>query len=201
MRTGNGTRSRWRFWLLAAGFWLLSSCSRSSERSLTIAVNAGVEGTALKTAAKEWGAAHGVHIEVVELPYANLFEKEQLDLTSHTGAYDVMMLDDPWFPSMVEGGNLATLPRDPDSDFITTCVDVSRNPYRTGAYFALPYVGNAQLFFYREDLFLKYKLLPPKTWNEVLAAAKKIGDGEKMYGYVMRAAAGNAVVADFMPLL
>lgn len=187
------------FGLLAAVFGLLCSCSRVPQRSLTIAVNAGVEGTALKSAAQEWGAAHGVHIEVVELPYANLFEKEQLDLTSRTGAYDVIMMDDPWFPRMAEG--LAALPREPDADFIPTCLEVCRKPYRTGGYFALPYVGNAQLFFYRKDLFAKYKLAAPKTWDDVLAAAKTIGEGEKMYGYVMRAAPGNAVVADFMPLL
>ena len=35
----------------------------------------------------------------------------------------------------------------------------------------------------------------------MLAAAKTIGEREKMFGYVMRAAPGNAVVADFMPLL
>ena len=164
-----------------------------------MAVNAGVEGTALKQAAKEWGAAHGAHIEVVELPYANLYEKEQLDLTSRTGAYDVIMLDDPWFPQMA--GDLAKLPREPDPDFLSSCLRVCRQPYQTGSYFALPYVGNAQLFFYRKDLFEKYKLGAPKTWDDVLVAAKKIGEGEKMYGYVMRAAPGNAVVADFMPLL
>jgi multiple sugar transport system substrate-binding protein len=65
----------------------------------------------------------------------------------------------------------------------------------------LPYVGNAQLFFYRQDLFAKYAIAPPKTWDDVLAAAKTIGEKEKMFGYVMRAAPGNAVVADFMPLL
>ena len=53
---------------------LLASCSRTPEKTLTVAVNAGVEGTALKLAAREWGAARGVHVEVVELPYANLFE-------------------------------------------------------------------------------------------------------------------------------
>jgi multiple sugar transport system substrate-binding protein len=173
-----------------------SACSRAPEKSLTIAVNAGVEGTALKTAAKEWGDAHATRIEVVELPYANLFEKEQLDLTSRTGAYDVIMIDDPWFPRMVDG--LAVLPRDPDSDFIASCLTVCRAAGKT---LALPYVGNSQLFFYRKDLFEKYALNPPKTWDDVLAAAKKIGEGEKMFGYVMRAAAGNAVVADFMPLL
>lgn len=189
-----------RFYVLAV-FVCLAACNRTPERSLTIAVNAGVEGTALKTAAKEWGAAQGVKVEVVELPYANLFEKEQLDLSSRTGAYDVIMLDDPWFPRLVEGGNLAPLPREPDADFMASCRAVCRNPYAGGTYFALPYVGNSQLFFYRKDLFAKYSLPPPKTWDEVLAAAKKIGTGEKMYGYVMRAAPGNAVVADFMPLL
>jgi multiple sugar transport system substrate-binding protein len=186
-----------RFALLAilSPVCFLISC-RAPEKSFTVAVNAGVEGTALKTAAKEWGAAHGLRIEVVELPYANLFEKEQLDLNSHTGAYDVIMIDDPWFPRMAEG--LATLPREPDSDFVASCVAVCRSGEKT---LALPYVGNSQLFFYRKDLFAKYSLDAPRTWDEVLAGAKKIGEGEKMFGYVMRAAPGNAVVADFMPLL
>jgi len=192
---------RVRFLAPFFGLVLVAACNRGSEKTLTIAVNAGVEGTALKAAAKEWGEARGVRVEVVELPYSNLFEKEQLDLTSRTGAYDVIMLDDPWFARLVQGSSLAPLAREPDADFVSSCLDVCRNPYRTGTYFALPYVGNSQLFFYRADLFAKYGLAPPKTWSEVLAAARKIGSGEKMYGYVMRAAPGNAVVTDFMPLL
>jgi multiple sugar transport system substrate-binding protein len=180
---------------------LLVGCNRIPDKTLTIAVNAGVEGTALRAAAKEWGAAHATKVEVVELPYANLFEKEQLDLTSRTGAYDVIMMDDPWFPRLAEDGNLAPLPHDPDEGFVQTCLAVCRNPYGSGTYFALPYVGNSQLFFYRQDLFAKYNLAPPKTWHEVLSAAKTIGTQEKMFGYVMRAAPGNAVVADFMSLL
>jgi len=168
---------------------------------LTIAVNAGVEGTALKAAAQEWGAAHQTRIEVVELPYANLFEKEQLDLESRTGAYDLIMIDDPWFPRLASNDNLAPLPHDPDADFVQSCLNVCRYPATTGRYFALPYVGNSQLFFYRRDLFEKLKLNAPATWNDVLDAARKISGSEKMYGYVMRAASGNAVVADFMPLL
>jgi multiple sugar transport system substrate-binding protein len=180
---------------------LLAACSRSTERTLTIAVNAGVEGTALKLAAKEWGSAKGVQVEVVELPYANLFEKEQLDLTSKTGAYDVIMLDDPWFPLMLESGSIAPLPHTVDADFVASCVEVCKDPKHPGAQYAVPYVGNSQLFFYRKDLFAKYNLTAPQTWDEVLAAAKKIGAGEKMFGYVMRAAPGNAAVADYMGLL
>src|SRR5580704_3346957 len=115
----------------------LAACNRAPEKTLTVAVNAGVEGTALKLAAKEWGAARGVRIEVVELPYANLFEREQLDLTSKTGAYDVIMLDDPWFPMMLEGGNIAPLPHELESDFVASCVAVCKDPKHPGAPFAV----------------------------------------------------------------
>jgi multiple sugar transport system substrate-binding protein len=110
------------------------------------------------------------------------------------------MMDDPWFPLMSDNGNLAELPHAPDADFLPTCVEVCKRS-GDGRFFALPYVGNAQLFFYRQDLFAKNGIAPAKTWDEVLAAAKTIGEREKMFGYVMRAAPGNAVVADFMPLL
>jgi len=180
---------------------LLAACNRTPEKTLTIAVNAGVEGTALKLAAREWGAARGVRVEVVELPYANLFEKEQLDLTSKTGAYDVIMLDDPWFPLMLQGSLIAPLPHPLDADFIASCVEVCKDPKHPDVHFAVPYVGNSQLFFYRKDLFAKYGLAAPQTWDDVLGAAKKISAAEKIFGYVMRAAPGNAAVADFMPLL
>ncbi len=178
---------------------LLAGCGNEPS-ALTIAINAGVEGDALKAAAGEWGARNRTRVEIVELPYANLFEKELLDLTSRTGAYDIIMMDDPWFPRMAENSQLAPLDKQPDADFLTSCLDVCREPYRTGAYYALPYVGNSQLFFYRKDLFDKHSLAAPATWNDVLAAAKKIGAAEKMFGYVMRAAPGNAVITDFMPL-
>jgi multiple sugar transport system substrate-binding protein len=178
---------------------LLAGCSRSgSEKVLTIAVNAGVEGSALKAAAQEWGDLRHTRVEVVELPYANLFEKESLDLQSRTGAYDVIMMDDPWFPKLAGDSGLNPLPRAPDGDFLPSCLAVCRN---AGTYFALPYVGNSQLFFYRKDLFDKYKLGPPERWETILADGKTIGAGEKMFGYVMRAAPGNSAVTDFMPLL
>lgn len=178
---------------------LLVGCGNEPP-ALTIAINAGVEGNALKAAAAEWGVRNRMRVDIVELPYANLFEKELLDLSSRTGAYDIIMMDDPWFPRMVENCQLAALEKQPDADFLASCLDVCRAPYRAGTFYALPYVGNSQLFFYRKDLFDKHGLAAPATWNDVLAAAKKIGAAEKMYGYVMRAAPGNAVITDFMPL-
>jgi multiple sugar transport system substrate-binding protein len=47
-----------------------------------------------------------------------------------------------------------------------------------GPLYALPYVGNSQLFFYRKDLFEKHSLEKPATWDDVLAAAKTIHEKE-----------------------
>ena len=95
----------------------------------------------------------------------------------------------------------------PDSDFVDTSVALCRHPYESGPLYALPYVGNSQLFFYRKDLFEKHSLKALETWNDVLAAVKTIhekettgANGGRIHGYVMRAAQGNAAVADFMPI-
>jgi len=60
--------------------FLLAGCAPKPTSTLTIAINAGVEGDALKAAAVEWGDKSGTQVEVVELPYSNLFEKLLLDL-------------------------------------------------------------------------------------------------------------------------
>lgn len=193
----------------------LSCTTQPSRKQLTLAVVSGVEGEALKQAARDYEVQTGTDIEIAEFPYTNLFEKELIDLKSRTGAYDLIMLDDPWFPRFANENVLTELTpllqkrgqSGPDSDFVEASLAVCRHPYQTGALFALPYVGNSQLFFYRKDLFEKHSLKAPATWEDVLAAAKTIheketegANGSKVYGYVMRAAQGNAAVADFMPI-
>lgn len=196
----------------------LSSCTRNPQpvrKQLTLAVVSGVEGEALKQAALDYEAQNNVDIEIAAFPYTNLFEKELIDLKARTGAYDLIMLDDPWFPRFANEQLLTELTpllqkrgqSDPDSDFVETSVALCRHPYQAGSLYALPYVGNSQLFFYRKDLFEKYSLKAPETWNDVLTAAKTIhekestgANGGRIHGYVMRAAQGNAAVADFMPI-
>jgi len=200
--------------LLAA----LSACTRNPQphqKQLTLAVPSGGEGEALKQAARDYEAQTNVHIDIAQLPYQNLFEKELIDLKSRTGAYDLIMLDDPWFPRFASEQLLTDLTpllqqrgqSNADSDFVATSIALCRHPYQTGPLYAFPYVGNSQLFFYRKDLFEKHSLKPPATWDDVLAAAKTIhekesagANGGQIYGYVMRAEQGNAAVADFMPI-
>lgn len=197
---------------------LLDGCKSAGTgaKQLSLAVNSGVEGDALKQAARDYESLTGVRVNIAEFPYDNLFEKEQIDLTAATGAYDLIMLDDPWFPRFASEQLLTDLTplfqkrgqTSPDEDFIRSSIALCKHPYETGATYALPYVGNSQLFFYRKDLFEKYNLKEPATWNDVLTAVTTIDErersgspgGGRVYGYVMRAARGNSAVADFMPI-
>lgn len=183
---------------------------------LNLAVNAGVEGDALKQAAHDYEAQTGVRVNISEFPYDDLFSKELIDLKTGTAAYDLIMLDDPWFPRFAAEQLLSDLgpllqkrgQNGPDADFVASSIALCRHPYETGSLLALPYVGNSQLFFYRSDLFKKHNLNQPATWDDVLAAARTIDEREKhgapgggaVRGYVMRAARGNSAVADFMPI-
>ena len=89
-------------------------------------MNSGVEGDALKQAALDYEAQTGIHINIAEFPYANLFEKELIDLKARTGAYDLIMLDDPWFPRFASQQLLTELTpllqrrgqTGPDDDFV-----------------------------------------------------------------------------------
>jgi multiple sugar transport system substrate-binding protein len=222
-RKGNNSVFAPRFVVITILLSLLmlpfSACQRGGGgggKQLTLAVNSGVEGAALKQAARDYEAQTGVHVNIAEFPYANLFEKELVDLNARTGAYDLVMLDDPWFPKFAAQNSLTDLTplyekrglKGPDDDFVPASIALGRHPYETGALYALPYVGNSQLFFYRKDIFEKHNLKEPATWDDVLAAARTISEreasgapnGGRMHGYVMRAAQGNAVVADFMPI-
>jgi multiple sugar transport system substrate-binding protein len=197
----------------------LSACKDSGSATsvlLSLAVNAGVEGDALKQAARDYEAQTGVRVNISEFPYDDLFSKELIDLKAATGAYDLIMLDDPWFPRFATEELLTDLGpllqqrgrNGPDADFVGSSLALCRHPYETGTLFALPYVGNSQLFFYRGDLFKKHNLKEPAAWDDVLNAAKTIDERERdgapgggaVHGYVMRAARGNSAVADFMPI-
>ena len=220
MRTGPRFQS---VMVLTLGILCIASCLTisckgpgSDSAKLTLAVNSGVEGDALKDAARDYEALKGIKVSIAEFPYDNLFEKELIDLTAATGAYDLIMLDDPWFPRFATERLLADLGQSyqrrgqqgPDSDFVASSIALCKHPYEKGDLYALPYVGNSQLFFYRKDLFERHNLKPPSTWDEVMAAAKTIDEqernsapgGGRVYGYVMRAARGNSAVADFMPI-
>ena len=139
------------------------------------------------------------------MPYDNLKETIVLDVRNNSGAYDLVMMDDPWMPEFGQANLLTNLDayftEGIDPDFVPTTIDLSREPYGTGSLYALPLIGNVQMFFYREDLIDKYNLTPPENWDDVVAIAEVITREEPdTFGYALRGQRGNPIVSNYLPL-
>ncbi|MBD3307664.1 extracellular solute-binding protein [candidate division KSB3 bacterium] len=184
----------------------------AAEHKIVIAGRDGTYGEALQVAVDAYKEQNpDVEIELLKLPYAGLMDKVVIDLKESTGAYDLLMMDDTWVTGFGSANwltNLTQLYQDKDMeldpDFVGAAVDAARYPYERGTapVYGLPFVGNVELFVYREDLFEKHGLTaPPQTWDDVLNAAKTVAEQEEgVYGVVFRGTKGNPITSGFLPI-
>jgi multiple sugar transport system substrate-binding protein len=150
-----------------------------------------------------------VEFEILKLSGSALFEQTVVDLRSGAGSYDIVLIDDPNAPQYMAAGWLADLDAmyaergmELDSDFIGPAVGVGRYPADSGTLYALPHVGNVELFAYRTDLFDEYNLPAPDRWDQVLAAAQTLAEREEdVTPILFRGSKGNPIVTGFLPIL
>ena len=179
---------------------------------LTMAVVAGGETKGLKAILPIWEKEKGVKIELIEYPYSTLYEKLVTAFQANAPTFDLLIADDPWMPKF--GSEQWLVPLDTtfeykrDDDIFPVVYDLGswpppRGPIPPGEkgkprrLYAITLVGNVEFFMYRKDL-----VSAPKTWNDVIANAKKVQDPKKpMYGFVIRGAKGNPVISEFTPVL
>jgi multiple sugar transport system substrate-binding protein len=186
------------------GALLLATGARAE--TLVIAGRDGAFASAVKLAAESYKAKNpGIEIQQLELAGGPLLEKETIALREKSGAYDVIMLDDIWAPEFMSKGWLADLDKlggGVSEDFVRPARDVSRHPVGEGPYFAVPFVGNVEMYAYRQDLFDKYGIARPENWAQVRAAAEAIQSKEQgVSGLVFRGVKGNPIVSGFLPIL
>jgi len=177
---------------------------------LVIAAVQGNESEGIKALADDYEAETGVALQIEELPYPQLFEKLVTTFEANDPSYDLVMLDDPWMPKFGTEGWLQPLDQnygfERDPDIADVIYDVGTWPPPRGPVppseqgkdqhlLGITVVGNVEMFMYRNDLTEE-----PASWDDVLAAAQE-HDSNDLAGYVIRGAATNPVVADFLPIL
>lgn len=135
----------------------------------------------------------GAKINVITVPFADLYSKILTDASTNTNSYDAYVFDPQWFGDFVPAGFIEDLTERVKADKALQWDDVGpffRDFSATydGKVYAIPLDGDFHMLYYRTDLLEKDGLKPPETWDDYLAMAKKYngqdlnGDGTPDYG-------------------
>jgi multiple sugar transport system substrate-binding protein len=85
--------------LMIAAFALSSlMMTGASLADITILVPSGSEGDGLRAAAADYAKMKGSKVEIVQAPYANVFEQGANAGATKSGVFDIILMDDPWIP-------------------------------------------------------------------------------------------------------
>jgi multiple sugar transport system substrate-binding protein len=144
------------------------------------------------------GAAEGVTIQREAVPGDTLIAKVLQQSSSRT-LPDVLMLDNPDLQQIAATGALSPLGDYGLSadGYVKGVVDAST--YQ-GKLYGLQPVTNTIGLFYNKDILAKAGVTPPKTWDELKTAAKKLTSG-KQYGVAFSAPANYEGTWQFLPFM
>jgi multiple sugar transport system substrate-binding protein len=187
--------------LLAAA--VLASSISVTAAELVIASRDSSYGNAMQFIADEYQKVNPeTKVTLVKRPSNGLYESIVLVSREKTGQYDVVLLDDTWAPEFFSNNWLAPLSNNvADSDFIQAPFSVGQDSAKENATYALPLVGNVAMFAWNKKSFEAHNLSEPKTWSDVLDAAKTINADKDQNGLVYRGVKGNPIVTGFLPIL
>ncbi|HEX4296782.1 MAG TPA: extracellular solute-binding protein [Devosia sp.] len=164
---------------------LTAAAARADGVTLTLSRWAGPQADAQQPLLDEYAKLSGDTIKLDAIDYGQLKQKQTLNMSTKTGAYDLIYVPEAWFNEYADAGYLTKLDdmvKDPaltgaDWDF----ADFSKSSLgvytaKDGSLQALPYFAQTPLLVYNKDEFAKANLQPPKTWDDLLKAAKYFHD-------------------------
>jgi multiple sugar transport system substrate-binding protein len=144
----------------------------------------------------------GIKVTYDIFPEENYFDKVTIDLSSGQGSYDVFMTGAYMIWQYAPPGWMEPLNKYMNDPSMTSpdwdVKDIYPNllgadswslkvgdPVGTGKQWALPWAFETNALMYRKDLFEKFGLTAPKTFQELTATAKKLTTSD-MAGIVVR---------------
>lgn len=132
-----------------------------------------------------WNRAHPAErVTVVELPDSADETRAQMitDLKSGEGRFDLLNIDVAWTSEFAAAGWIAPLERGRFhlESFLPPVVDTATYD---GRLYAVPYVTNAGMLFYRKDVLDREGQRPPRTWAELERQARTIAPKYGLGGY------------------
>ena len=205
----------------AAAAAVTDSCANAIEQAkqfagatINVVWEAGLQPEDPKIFGPEFEKLTGVKVNLIPLPYGDLYTKQLQDHLTGGGAYDVITFAPSWLIDFVSAGALE--PLNPYIDKYMNKADLEDYLEVYGAdgfarqgdtWYGLPDDGDVFVMYYRKDLFedpanmeefkakTGYDLAPPKTYQEFddigrFFTEKYGADG--VYGGAFQHAAGQA---------
>jgi multiple sugar transport system substrate-binding protein len=201
---------------LAAGVvaMLGSAGAQAQQKQLTLCWAAWDPANALVELSKDFTAKTGIQMKYEFVPWPNFAQRMLNELNSRGKLCDLLIGDSQWVGSAATEGHYVKLNEFFDkngikmSDFMPATVEgYSTWPKGTPNYWALPAMGDAVAFTYRQDWFAKPELQAefkakhgrpleaPKTWDEFKQVAQffqnRSIDGKKVYGAALYTERGS----------
>lgn len=138
-------------------------------------------------------------------PLPDLHAALQRGLAAETGPYDVVALNIPWLGEFAQNGLLRDLGRFITEDNIRPH-DFDPAVWSTGRWddrqYGLPIYITVESMALRSDLFEARAIDPPRTFDEVIEAGRRLHDpSREFYGIAWNAARGMPIASTFMILM
>src|SRR3954462_9394997 len=136
----------------------------------------------IQSVVKQYGtdfqAAHpGTKVDIQFVPWAQAHDKF---VTAIAGGKvpDVAEMGTTWTPEFADQGGLTEQPKISTGGYVSSLVDAAT---LNGKVYGKPWYAGARSLIFRKDMLAKAGVQPPKTWDEMMAAAKaikaKVGNG------------------------
>jgi len=139
----------------------------------------------------EFEAAHpGIRVKAESLPWSSDEQRQFLVINLEGGrpGFDVMMLDCIWVPEFARAGWLldlsASVPPEERAAHFPSAMEAATFEGRT---WALPWIMNVGLLYYRADLLARHGSRPPETYGEMIEQIRAIRAREgnpRLEGYL-----------------
>lgn len=134
---------------------------------------------------EDWNRAHpDQRVTLVELPDSADEARSQMitELRSGSSRFDILNIDVAWTSEFAAAGWISPLDpsRFPVDAFLQPVLNTATFD---GRLYAVPYVTNAGLLYYRKDVLAKEGVEPPRTWEELARQAREIAPEYGLDGY------------------
>lgn len=141
----------------------------------------------------DFGKLTGAKINVITVPFSDLYQKILTDVATGTNSFQAFVFDPQWMADFVTAGYLEELTARVNADRALQWNDIMpffRNFSATygGKIYTVPLDGDFQMVYYRTDLLQQAGLKPPQTWADYLKIAQTFnkkdlnGDGTPDFG-------------------